>query len=226
MTGAGPATAGPTPDRYPRGTVRALLDTPHVTPATRAALRARLAGPAGAPRFFDAGAYATLRAACARLLPQPERGGDGEDPAVDVAAMIDERLAGGSGDGWRYAELPPDPDAYGCGLAALDVRARAAYAAEFAALDGARQDAVLAGAQRGDAGGGGHGGAGARWFEELLAEAVECYYSHPYAQEEIGYAGMADVPSWDRLGLDALEPREPRPGAANDAGTNDGAADV
>ena len=50
-----------------------------------------------------------------------------------------------------------------------------------------------------------------RWFEEMLAELVECYYSHPLAQEDIGYVGMADAPGWPALGLDVLDPREPRP---------------
>ena len=47
-----------------------------------------------------------------------------------------------------------------------------------------------------------------RFFEELLAEAAENYYSHPLAQEEIGYVGMADLPAWERLGLNQLDDRE------------------
>ncbi|GJG89129.1 hypothetical protein tb265_43100 [Gemmatimonadetes bacterium T265] len=207
------------PPVYPRGTVRALLDTDHVTPATRAALRARLADDPGAaaPRALDADAYAVLRAACARLVPQPDRGTPDGDPPVDVAAMIDARLADGPGDGWRYAVLPADAEAYRRGLAALDAHARATFGAPFAALDGAARDAALGAAQRGAVGDdplgvpGWAGGPAARWFEELLAEACECYYSHPLAQEEIGYAGMADVPAWRALGLDVVDPREPRP---------------
>ena len=49
-----------------------------------------------------------------------------------------------------------------------------------------------------------------RFFEELLVETAESYYSHPLAQEEIGYVGMADVPTWQRIGLNQLEDREPR----------------
>jgi hypothetical protein len=49
-----------------------------------------------------------------------------------------------------------------------------------------------------------------RFFEELLAEAVECYYSHPLAQEEIGYVGMADAHGWQAISLNRLEPWEPR----------------
>jgi len=49
----------------------------------------------------------------------------------------------------------------------------------------------------------------ARFFEELLAEVVETYYAHPLAQEEIGYAGMADAPGWRAIGLDEREERDP-----------------
>ncbi len=196
--------------RYPPGTVRALLDTPHVTPATRAALRARLdeRDPAGAtPRFLDAPALATLRAACARLVPQP-----GGAPPIDLVAVVDARLAAGEGNGWRYAALPPDGDAYRCGALGLDESARAMFGAAFAALTAAHQDALLRAVQSGAVRGGAWDTVPpVRWFEELLAELVECYYSHPLAQEEIGYVGMADAPGWPALGLDVLDSREPRP---------------
>lgn len=205
--------------RYPRGTVRALLDTAHVTPATRAALRARLDGDGraasgcdAAPRFLDAPALATLRAACARLVSQP----DGAPP-IDLVAMVDARLAAGAGNGWRYAALPPDGDAYRVGARGLDESARAAYGVAFAALTAAHQDALLHAVQSGAVRGGAWDTVPpARWFEELLAELVECYYSHPLAQEEIGYVGMADVPGWPALGLDVLDAREPRPLGTDD----------
>ena len=47
-----------------------------------------------------------------------------------------------------------------------------------------------------------------RFFEELLAELTELYYAHPLAQEEIGYVGLADLPSWTKIGLNEKEDRE------------------
>lgn len=193
---------------YPPGTVRGLLATNLVTPPTRAALRARLdeAAPAE-PRFFDPAAYATLRAACARLIPQPER-----PSPVDLAHDIDRRLAEDKSDGWRYDRMPPDPEAYRLGLGGLDESARAMFGAGFAALDGPRQDAVLGAVQRAEAPGASWTRLPAdRFFEELLGECVEGYYSHPLAQEEIGYVGMADAHGWQAVGLDQLAPHEPRP---------------
>ena len=50
-----------------------------------------------------------------------------------------------------------------------------------------------------------------RFFEELLAELTATYYAHPLAQEEIGYVGLADLPSWTKIGLNEKEDREPNP---------------
>jgi hypothetical protein len=91
------------PSHYPPGTVRALLETDLLTPATRAVIQARLEPrPAAEPHFFDSQTFQTLRAVCDRLIPQADRA----DP-VDLAAALDERLAGGACDGWRYASMPP-----------------------------------------------------------------------------------------------------------------------
>ena len=195
------------PRAYPPGTVRALLDSDLVTSPTRVVLRSRL-GPAGAarPHFFDARSFATLRAASARLIPQPGR----SDP-VDLAGAIDARLAAGEGDGWRYADMPPDGEAHRRGLSGLDELARERFGAAFHELDGACQDATLRAVQRGEAASGAWAGLSPRrFFEELLAELAECYYSDPLTQEEIGYVGMADARGWRAIGLDQLEPWEPR----------------
>lgn len=192
---------------YPPGTVRALLETDMVTPQTRAALLERLEKETVAtPRFFDSEAFATLRAACARLLPQPERA-----QPVDLAGAIDERLAKGEGDGWRYDGMPPDGEAHRRGLLGLNESARLLFGKGFPELDGPRQDRVLSLVQRGEVEGGMWETTPAhRFFEELLAGVTESYYSHPLAQEEIGFVGMADAPGWQSVGLDQLEPLEPR----------------
>lgn len=211
------STAGRASGRYPAGTVRALLETDLVTARTRDVLRSSLEDcgledrgererDVAAPRFFDARSYATLRAVCARLIPQPERA-----QPIDLARQVDARLADGLRDGWRYDVLPPDGDAYRRGLHALDESARAAFAADFAAVSGERQDLLLATTQRGEVGGAGWTRMMAvRFFEELLAELAECYYSHPLALDEIGYAGFADAHGWQAIGLNVLEPHEPR----------------
>ncbi|MCR5888373.1 gluconate 2-dehydrogenase subunit 3 family protein [Hymenobacter sp. J193] len=192
--------------QYPAGTVRALLSTDLVTPATRAALEARLVSAAGyEPQFFDPATYALLEAVAARIFPQPDR----ETP-IALTPAIDQRLLAGTADGWRYDAMPPDREAFRLGLGGINQAAQAQFQQVFTALDEARQDAVLEQLAAGNA-------AGENWqqlpqsrfFEDLLAELTEIYYAHPLAQEEIGYVGMADVPGWQRLGLNETEDREP-----------------
>jgi hypothetical protein len=47
-----------------------------------------------------------------------------------------------------------------------------------------------------------------RFFEEMLAELTAVYYAHPWAQDEIGYTGYADLPGWTKIGLNEKEARE------------------
>ena len=197
-----------TPDTCPAGTVRALLQTDLVTPATRKVLQARLdETPAPGPRFFTHPEFDLLQAVLGRLFA------DSEAPtARSLALAMDTRLADGKSDGWRYDALPPDADAARLGLRGLDQTAQALSMSEFAALDAARQDAVLAAVQKGDPPGiVWRTLPAARFFEELLAEATEAYYSHPLAQEEIGYVGMADARGWTRVGMNECEAWEPLP---------------
>ncbi|MBA3845920.1 MAG: gluconate 2-dehydrogenase subunit 3 family protein [Planctomycetes bacterium] len=193
------------------GDVRALLATDLVTPATRQALTQRLSAPrVDVGRFFAADSLRTLQAVCARLLPQSER----TDP-IDIAGVIDGRLADGKGDGWRYDVLPADGEAYQLGLREFDRHAHAQSGAPFHALAPVDQDRVLVDFQRGEVPTW-TAEAARRFFEELLAEATESYYSHPIAQQEIGYVGMADAPGWQAIGLDQREAREPRRGQPTD----------
>jgi len=190
---------------YPPGTVRSLLTTDAVTPATRQALEKRLTHTFTAPQFFTPAEAALLRQVCDRLVPQP-------DPArpIDVVGPIDQRLAAKVTNGWRYDALPADQDAYRMGLRGIDESAQLLYGGDFQNLSGEQQDMILTAVQEA-------GAPGPIWeqlpaerfFEELLAEVVEVFYSHPLAQEEIGYVGMADAPGWQRIGLNEREEREP-----------------
>ncbi len=196
---------------YPVGSVRALLPTSLLTPATRAVLETRLK-PAveAAPQFFNADEFRTLAAACIRLLPA-----DSPLTGEQAAHAIDTRLAQRHCDGWRYNSLPPDGDAYRQGLRALDEIARLEGAANLATLSGERQDAILGAVARAESSADAwQTFDGKRFFEELLAEVSECYMSDPLVLEQIGYVGMADAAGWQRIGLnerEAWEPTENKP---------------
>ena len=191
---------------YPSGTVRALLDTPHVSAATRAALQARLDAPtAYAPQFLAPETYALLEAVAACIFPQPDR----PDAPITLAPAVDQRLAEGRADGWRYDALPPDREAYRLGLGGIQEIAQSQFQADFTTLNTDQQDAVLhALASDTPPGATWETLDASRFFEEMLAELTETYYAHPLAQEEIGYVGMADLPAWTKIGLNEKEDRE------------------
>lgn len=192
---------------YPSGTVRNLLKTQQVTLKTKKVLQQRLEviDPFLKPSFFDEASFAILQAAATRLIPQAEV------KAIALALALDERLAKGTGDGWRYNTMPPDSKAHQLGLQGLEESARSRFSKGFVFLNEAEQDAVLQAVQQGKA-------PGMTWetlpseryFEELLVELTEAYYSHPLAQETIGYGGMADAQGWQAIGLNQLEPWEPK----------------
>ena len=194
---------------YPSGTVRALLSTEHVSAATRAAVQGRLDAPATyAPQLLAPETYALLEAVAARLLPQPDR----PDQPIPLAPALDQRLAAGRADGWRYDTLPPDREAFRLGLGGIQEIAQVLFQADFTSLNTEQQDAVLQALAEGHPPGPAWETLDAvRFFEELLAELTETYYAHPLAQEEIGYVGLADLPSWTRIGLNEKEDREPKP---------------
>ncbi len=191
--------------RYFMSSFRHLLATAHVSAATRAALLARADAPFYAPQFLAPATYELLIAVAARLLPQPERGSQ----PIPLAPAIDQRLADGRADGWRYDALPPDRETFRLGLGGIEQIAQAMFKADFQELKAGQQDEVLRALASGnplgeawetlDAG---------RFFEELLAELTENYYAHPLAQDEIGYVGYADLPNWTKIGLNEREERE------------------
>lgn len=194
-------------DKYPAGTVSALLDTDLVTPETRNVLKERLERKETIePSFFDLGTFITLRAVCNRLIPQPDAG-----KTVDVAGCLDSILAEGKGNGWRYNDMPPDDKAYLTGLHGINETSKTMFGAAFTLLGEAAQDQVLHSIQNNTA-------VGKTWetiparlfFEELLAAVVEFYYSHPFAKEEIGEVAMADAKGWLKMGLNQLEAHEPK----------------
>ena len=191
--------------RYPEGTVRAILDTEFVTAQTALALRQRIGEVAPHTAVLDADGMAVLAAVCERLIPQPDRA----EP-IDLAARLHHAVATAGGDGWRYATLPTDEVALIQGVSALDASARTMTSRGFCELDADGHRLILSAVQKGVAPKAAWPGLDqARWFEELLAAVTEIYFSHPLAQEEIGYLGMADAQGWDEVGFGARAAFEP-----------------
>ena len=190
---------------YPIGSVRDLLHTDAVTSPTRKALEERIQKDKGEPRFFDAYAFNLLSVICDRLMDQ-----DSDHRIVNSAFFIDERLINNRCDGWRYNIMPPDDVMYVKGLKGIDETATILFQTTFLNLDKEHQLALLLVIQQGAPPGAVWKELSARtFFEEVLAETAEIFFSHPVVQEEYGYAGMADAHGWQKIGLNQRDGIEP-----------------
>ncbi len=188
--------------QYPKGAVVALLPTDFVTDGTRKALNERLQDNDYHPLFFNPEDLECLSVVCDRLMAQVSN-----NRIVNVAVHIDERLHRKTGDGWRYDNMPADDQMYIKGLKGINETARLQFQRKFIQLTNEQQFEILLSVQHDSA-------KGALWqelppqrfFEELLAETTEVFFSHPLVQDEMGYAGMADAMGWERIGLNEREP--------------------
>jgi surfactin synthase thioesterase subunit len=162
-----------------------LLASDRVGTRTRHALLARRLPPTDdTPTCLAAAQRETLTSILARILPDV---GAGEA----LGRQLEAALAMGQGDGWRFADLPPDVEAWRAGLDALE---------GFAGLDERAQDARLEALAAG-------GVAGACltasqmkfWFEDVRAEAVRTWLALPATMARIGYDGFANGGDGDRI---------------------------
>jgi pimeloyl-ACP methyl ester carboxylesterase len=197
----------------------AMIDSNRVSTPTRNALqsRERSTDVPYEPKALDRAGYETLRAVVDRVVPQPGL------PAIDLAARIDEQLHEQQGDGWRFAALPPDAQAYACALATLDDLARSRGALRFAALEPAVQDAVLRSVTENASDSRDSAAQPGRlsreqmrmWFEDLRADAIKAFTLHPQTLARMGYSGVANggdgepKSGFARVGLGEREPWEP-----------------
>lgn len=206
------AGAGPT---VPASFARVIASS-RVSRRVRAALAVRaLADDAGySPRVLTGTQLQTLRSLADRVVPQTGR-------AIDLAARVDAQLVEGKGDGWRFADLPSDREAYRHALDALD---------GFGTVPPQEQDALLTRVAAGafspshDVGHRQRGNGCAlsaeqmkHWFEDLRADLVRLWLAHPATMARIGFDGFAnggDGPrkqGFERLGADEREAWEPLP---------------
>ncbi len=171
--------------------------------------RAQPDAPDYRPAALTGDEFATLRAVVARVVPQRDAA------RIDLAARIDGVLAAGEGDGWRFALLPPDAQAYQAGLGTLDAAARERHGQGFAQLDGERQDEMLRQVAAGQLAGLLDAARMRLWFEDVRSDAVRAYVAHPATLARIGYSGVGyggdgePKPGFVRIGAGEREEWEP-----------------
>ncbi len=193
--------------RYPDYDVFDKWSSPDWDDQTREVVRRRVEE-IPAIRFFTAEEALLLEAVALRIVPQPERVGTDRVPIVP---FVDQRLHEDQRQGYRYAELPPQREAWRMGLAGISETSRALFDGRaFGELDPVDQDTVLQRIQHGDP-------PGATWrrlpakrfFSAVLCETVvKLYYAHPRAWNETGYNGPSSPRGHVRLWIGGVDPWE------------------
>ncbi len=184
--------------RFPGLDVLDLRD--HWDAATRAAVDSRVSL-LPAIRFFTVAEEAAATALFDQLLYQRT------EPKVPVTRMVDSRLAEQETDGWHYDTMPADDVAWQRSLAALDDYARERHDRPFCECDWDDQAELLARI---------HDSKSAEWRGLPPAQvwslwtryACTAFYSHPWAWNEIGFAGPAYPRGYKNIGVDRREPFE------------------
>jgi Gluconate 2-dehydrogenase subunit 3 len=175
--------------------------------------------PPAPPRFFTGPEAACARALLNLLTGQREADGD---LAVPVLEMVDARLEAGETDGWRYADMPEDGQAWRDTLAHLDADADRRCGTSFAAAPEAGQIAVIQAVQdlkTGDW----HGLPAVQVWSLWTRYACTALYAHPVAWAEIGFPGPAYPRGYKNVGVDRLEPFEVRDARPAEDPVKDGA---
>ena len=199
-TGTAPGIGAAAGDRFPGFDV--LDQTGRWDPVTAGVVLARVGRPPGI-RFFTPAEEAAATALCDRLLGQDEDGG----PKVEVVPQIDARLAELETDGWRYADMPEDGQAWRDSLRFLDEDSRAACSGELAVLSLEDQRAVIEAVQD-LAAKDWHGLNAAHVWSLWTRYACTAFYAHPSAWNEIGFPGPAYPRGYKNPSVDAREPFE------------------
>ncbi len=194
----------PRPNRFPGYDVLAKRNSPSWNEPTRKAIDKRLSVPRE-PRFFGQDEWLTLQAVCNRILPQPA-----DRPPVPLAAYVDQKMFERKLDGYRYAALPEQGQAWKRGLAAFEEVARRDYDAGFATLSGERQDEILRRTEQGTLRADALDGMPPHAFFEhrVIQDIVPAYYAHPTAWSEIGFGGPASPRGYVRTALNRRDPWE------------------
>ncbi|MEO6964562.1 MAG: gluconate 2-dehydrogenase subunit 3 family protein [Acidobacteriaceae bacterium] len=158
--------------------------------------------------FFTPQEAPLIEAIFEHILPQSDRD---DKYRIPIVPMVDERLHTNRLDGYRYENMPTDQEAYHLGIQAIEQIARSKDGRGFLDLTPLEQDNLLRTIHDGKP-----EGAHAIWermpvhrfWMLMVQDAVEAYYAHPYAWDEIGFGGPAYPRAYMRLERGEAEPWE------------------
>ena len=162
-------------------------------------IRARI-GHSQEVRFFTEAEQASAAALLNQLTGQC-----GEPLGVPILEMVDGRLAAGETDGWHYADMPEDGQAWRETLGYLDKDAHARCGTAFADASEGDQAAIIQAVQDSREW---HGLVAKHVWSLWTRYACTAMYSHPYAWSEMGFPGPAYPRGYKNAGVGKLEPFE------------------
>lgn len=159
-------------------------------------------------RFFSGQELRLVQAIVDRLIPQDDRE---EAFRIPLVPQIDKKLYEDRIPGYRYEDMPPQQEAMRLGLQGVDAIAAHLFGKSFPDLDPLQQDEVLLTLHDGQPPAGDliwKKVSPVHFWVQLLSDAIEAYYAHPYAWDEIGFGGPAYPRGYFRLKLGEPEPWE------------------
>ena len=175
--------------RYPDYDVLTAAD--HWDPLTRRVVLERVAS-VPAIEFFTEAEERALRAFCDVVMGQTS------DPRIPVLEMVDAKLQAGQLDGYRYENMPADPETWRQVAINLDRTAEQRGCTDgFAGADTKLQHEIVDSFSKGEL----------DWdipvsraWGVVMRGVLGAFYSHPWAWNEIGFGGPAYPRGYARLG--------------------------
>lgn len=200
-----PLTPMEQPGYYPGFST--LSQRPFWDATTRRTVDKRVAAPPER-RFFTADEWKFWDAVFSHLIPQTDRTPERRIPLLN---RVDARLHANQTDGYRYENMPHDREVYKLGIEAINAEAQARFSGDFLFLGHWHQEAVLQALHDGHPKGASDiwgRMSVSRFWQMILTDALESYYAHPWAWDEIGFGGPAYPRAYTRLERGEPEPWE------------------
>jgi Gluconate 2-dehydrogenase subunit 3 len=159
-------------------------------------------------RFFGPEEAVFWNVVFEHLIPQSDRI---RESRVPVLNYVDHRLDVNQSQGYRYENMLPDREAYRLGMKAINDESISRCQCEFVECSYGQRETILKTI---------HGGEPTaakdiwkrmsvhRFWQLIMGDAVEAYYAHPWAWDEIGYGGPAYPRGYMRLEDGQPEPWE------------------
>ena len=194
------------PGYYPRFST--LSQSPFWDETTRLTIEKRVQSPPQM-KFFTEEEWKFWTVVFGHLVPQTDRTVDRQIPIV---APLDHRLNLNQTSGYRYESMPHDREVYKIyGIAAINQESQARYGGDFLFSSHLQQDLILQAVHDRRPMAGKdiwkkmsiH-----RFWQLIMGDAIDAYYAHPWAWNEIGFGGPAYPRAYTRLERGEPEPWE------------------